>query len=85
MNCFVCGFDGRTVKLTQIQISSTKETRGGKAYPGTRTVCTDCKPMVIAGNHPESAPEQGPEKQGFIKKSEDGEATGPGHPAVRPE
>jgi hypothetical protein len=83
MVCFMCGLDARSVKLTQARIMSA--TRAGKPVEEVKTVCTDCKELLVKGNHPDSAPSQAPEQPGFIKPSSEGEQDGGGYPPVRPE
>ncbi len=74
MNCEMCGFDHRTVKLVTMQVMEGKE-------PKTITVCEECKPRFVAHNHPENqnlgAPDNG--APGFVKPSNPND-----YPPVRP-
>lgn len=80
MTCFMCGLDHRSVKLTQVQVSATRETQAGAKDGGSLTVCEDCKKMLLKSNHPlnQNLPNPEPEQQGFVKKGDQ-----EGYPSVR--
>jgi hypothetical protein len=86
MQCFMCGLGPNVVKLTTVRVTSTKESRSGKATPGNKTVCEHCKVLLLSGNHPENQNlAESPEQQGYIKPSNPEEQGGGAYPPVRPQ